>query len=250
MKEQITEYIQDLQSVNLEITSLCNMSKEHCTQCPNAWRMENFGQTNIKTEVIERFFKELNGYGYTGLTAFHSYNEPLMDKRIYDICATHKELCPDAKIEILSNGRLMDNDVAVRLLKLGVDQIAISAYEDSTYQRLVDIFAPLRHEHPNCKFFVTRQILDDRMHMYGWKTRAEKGLPTIQTCNRVKEQLVVTATGELQVCCYEWKKEMQFGNIKENTLTEILEKSDFLSIRDDLIKGYRDNYHPCDRCTG
>jgi radical SAM protein with 4Fe4S-binding SPASM domain len=248
IRKEIKKYVEDLKSMNLEITSLCNMSKDHCTQCPNDWRAKNFGVTKIDLEVIKRFFKELNELGYTGATGLHSYNEPLMDKRIYHIIELHKEICPKATISILSNGRLMDQSVTEKLLKLGVDRITISAYESSTYNRLFRIFEDLKPKYPDCIFAINRQALDNRMQYYDWPTRAELGLPVIQTCKRVRDQLIVTATGEMQLCCYEWKKEMKFGNINENTLTEILENSTFLTIREDLIKGYRDKYFPCDRC--
>ena len=85
IEDEIRQYVKDLKSMNLEIISLCNMSREHCKECPNAWRSQNLGRSKIDLEIIKNLFKELNQLGYTGKTGLHSYNEPLMDKRIYEI---------------------------------------------------------------------------------------------------------------------------------------------------------------------
>ena len=149
--KRVQEYIQSLKSINLEITSLCNMSKEHCTQCPNAWRAQKFGNTKIKTPLIEQFFKDLASNQYTGLTAFHSYNEPLMDKRIFDIIEMHKKICGAARVMVLSNGRLLTQKKADRLMELKVDKITISAYEYSTFKRMEEMFDKLKIDNPDCE---------------------------------------------------------------------------------------------------
>jgi MoaA/NifB/PqqE/SkfB family radical SAM enzyme len=258
--EAMMQYAQELDTINLETHSACNYSKIHCNQCPVATRTEMFGKHKLSMDVIQSIFEDLNTLGYRGTSFFHSYNEALMDKRIYDIIKMHHKICLSAKTGILTNGRLLTEEVGHKLMDAGVTTLEVSAYHlqdpeevgNDEYHRIVKVMESLKEQYPNNRFSIGTMILDDRMNFYdhGWamtqgSTRPENGL---QPCPRAVEQLIIASCGHLQLCCYEWKKENKFGNLNEKRLIDILETSNFLNVRQDLKIGHRDKYYPCDRC--
>jgi len=257
--EAMMQYAQELNTINLETHSACNYSKIHCTQCPVATRTEMFGKHKLSMDVIQTIFEDLNTLEYRNTSFFHSYNESLMDKRIYNIIKMHHKINASAKTGILTNGKLLTEDVGHKLMDAGVTTLNVSSYHiqdpeevgNDEYYRIVKVMDSLKEQYPNNIFSIGIWELDDRMNFYdyGWKhdmpKRPENGL---QPCKRAENQLVIASCGHLQLCCYEWRKEIKFGNLNEKRLIDILETSNFLNIRQDLKIGYRDKYYPCDRC--
>ena len=225
------------------------MSREHdghdgCPACPVALRTKTFGSFRLDMDVMEKLFKELHSLGYTGLTGLHHYNEPLIDKRIWDIIPMAVRLCPDAKVQIYTNGRLLNDEVGQRLMNLGVADMRVSAYSDSEYERLCGILKKLKASHPDRYFSCVRSGLDGRMDIYDAEVNdINSGCPTI------REQMVIVSSGDIQLCCRDFLRKNSFGNIYKNTFTEILQDSNYLPAREDLISGKdRQKYYPCDRC--
>jgi len=238
------QYISELKSINIETHSRCNMEKDHCDECPIVARSEVFGNFILPLDTITNFVKELGEHGYKGLTGFHHYSEPMADKRIFDIVEIHIKLCPQAKTRIWTNGRLLGKEKARRLLDLGLTHFHISAYTDEeyiTYRKLID---DLRKEWPDAVYNLHAGNLDGRMSIY-----TEEPNDITGGCNRITDQLVIASSGDIQLCCWDWLRKNEFGNIKQHGLVEILTNSNFLSMRDDLMLGKRKKYFPCDRCT-
>ena len=88
-----------------------------------------------------------------------------------------------------------------------------------------------------------RQQLDNRIDMYKRKVLLNNNIP----CPRM-HQLVISSSGEIQLCCADWLLKNKFGNVNQDTLKNILEHSDYLLVRDDLILGKRYKYEPCKKC--
>ena len=258
--EEMRQYARELDTINLETISSCNYGKIHCKQCPVDTRTKMFGRHKLSMETIRSIIEDLNTLGYRGTSFFHSYNEPLLDKRIYEIIRLHHEVCPDAKTGILTNGALLTEEVGHKLFDAGITTLMVSAYhlQDpdevgiEEAQRIAEIMNSLAAQYPENKFVMDAMILDDRMNFYdhGWAMREGAPRPEngLQPCQRAVEQLIIASCGHLQLCCYEWKKENKFGNLNETRLIDILKTSNFLNVRQDLKIGYRDRYYPCDRC--
>ncbi len=252
---EIKEYFQEIEELNIETHSACNYASVHCDLCPVSTRTEMFGNFKLETDVIYSLFDDLNFLGYTGRSLFHSYNEPLMDKRIYDILKEHKKRCPMAKTGILTNGKLLNKETGKKLIDAGITQLLVSDYGKhdpeevglDESQRISEVINYLKDKYPDVEYNIGAAYLDDRMHFYNLEESKQlKG--QLHPCRRVKWQMVITSCGNLQLCCYEWKKENKFGNLNEKSLTDILIHSDFLKVRNDLKRGQREKYYPCDRC--
>ena len=253
---EIKEYIQELEELNIETHSACNYASLHCDLCPVSARAEMFGHFKLETDVIYSFFDDLNFLGYTGRSYFHSYNEALMDKRIYDILKEHKKRCPAAKTGILTNGKLLNKETGKKLIDAGITKLIVSDYVNQDpekvgvveSQRIAEVINYLRDKYTHVEYDVGIAWLDNRMHFYNLE-EFEQLKGRLQPCKRAIKQMVIASCGNIQMCCYEWKKDNKFGNLNEKSLTNILIDSDFLKVRNDLKKGEREKYYPCDRCS-
>lgn len=244
MKTTPEQYISELKSINIETISRCNMEKDHCNECPIVARSEVFGNFVLPFDVITNLVKELSEHGYKGRTGFHHYSDPMVDKRIFDIVEMHIKLCPQARTQIWTNGRLLSEEKAKRLLGLGLTHLHITAYTDEELIKYRELADNLRKSWPDVVYDICGGNLDSRMSIY-----TDEPNDITVGCPRITDQLVITSSGDIQLCCWDWLKKNKFGNIKEHSLIEILKSSNFLSMRDDLMLGKRKKYYPCDRCT-
>lgn len=59
--------------------------------------------------------------------------------------------------------------------------------------------------------------LDSRLDIYNWSpVKAER-------CGR-KNQLTISHTGDVVLCCYDWKDTVSFGSVKDESLVEIIKR--------------------------
>lgn len=239
----IKDYISNLDSVNLETTNRCNMIERH-PECPIAARREIFGDCTLDTKVIDRFLMELHEYGFKGRLGLHHYSESLVDPRIYDIIDRCGKLCPNAKVNIITNGKLLTVQVAQKLLNHGVYYLQITAYSFRELIRLNKIVRAMKKEFPDKLITISRRDLDGRMGIY-----SSRALDLDKPCKSVKNLLVITSTGELQLCCMDFLIKYRFGNLYEKSLIKILAESNYLKMAEDLIEGKRRNYDLCSRCN-
>jgi len=237
------EYIRDLESINMETHSRCNMETVHCEECPIVTRSRVFGNFKLEMGVMRKFLIELEGHGYHGLTGLHHYSDPMADKRIFEIVEMCVKYNPSAKFQIWTNGRLLGKEKAERLLEMGIHNFRISAYTQEEYRKYTVMVNELKQSYPDREYEVAAQTLDKRIMVHSWpKNNITRG------CPRIKEQLVIASSGDIQLCCVDWLRTNKFGNINENSLVAILDNSKFLSMREDLMNGKRRKHYPCDRC--
>ena len=64
----------NLQNVEIEISSLCNRKCNYCPQCKIKRTRELF-----PLDIFEKVMNELKEINYGGGLAFHQYNEPLLE---------------------------------------------------------------------------------------------------------------------------------------------------------------------------
>jgi len=67
-------------------------------------------------------------------------------------------------------------------------------------------------------------------------------------CQSVKNLLVITSGGELQLCCMDYLLKYRSGNLYEKSIIDILAESNHIKMGEDLIEGNRKNYDLCSRC--
>ncbi|NDK33273.1 hypothetical protein GXP64_00010 [Rhodovulum sulfidophilum] len=78
--------------------------------------------------ILESILADLAQADYSGWLAFHNYNEPLANPRIFDEIRMTNESVPDAKLAIYTNGDLLTQSAYQQLVDLGVKELRITRY--------------------------------------------------------------------------------------------------------------------------
>jgi len=173
--------INQISSVRIEISNICNLS---CDGCP-VTMVKKGEHRKLPFKLIEKAINELKELNYKGDIGFHRYNEPLIDRRIFQIL----DITP-FPIIIYSNGTKLTPELREKL---------------SNYNLTI-----VETDH-------TKVDLDPRLDIYKWA-------PVEPTrCGR-EHQLTINCYGDFVVCCYDWKNTVTFGNIEYEFLVDIIAK--------------------------
>lgn len=214
--------------IYFELSNLCNYASIH-TRCP-LYTMRD--QTNILSgKIVYDALETMGKYNYSDTICFHSYNEPLIDPRLFEFIRTARKMCPKSNISIWTNGYYLNQGLALELVEAGVTEFIITAYTQSEKERFEKIRFPVSYKIQN------RSKLDGRRRLYN-KDRlfdAHCNKPCFAPLHR----LAITAKGKINLCCYEWKRQHPFGNLYKQSFEEVMKNDKMWLVYEQLSKGIR-----------
>lgn len=226
--KDINDYIQ----IHFELSNVCNFSCQH-KRCP--LNLETDNVKTLSTDIIKRTILELKELNYINTITFNSYNEPLMDERILDLIKEARKNLPHNDICITTNGSFLNQKFLDELIDAGVTSMYISVYDNniSRYEQLQSRIRINLHQ----------VRLDNRMKIYDQKEEDLFG-----SCGNTK-QLIISRDAKISLCCYDWKRENDMGDLNTQSLKEIIFDEKFIKSRQSLLEGYR-TYSICRKCNG
>ncbi|MBN1124195.1 MAG: methyltransferase domain-containing protein [Sedimentisphaerales bacterium] len=210
--------------VYLELSNECNYADVH-KACPVARLRQN--KDILPTRIVCEVLDTLGDYNFTGRIAFHTYNEPLMDPRLFTFIAYARRICPQSEIFICTNGYYLHQEMAEKLVQTGVTNIYVSAYSDSEYDRLSRIQVPIPYR-------VERQKLDQRLDSYNRPPTGDT-----RPCYNPLYQLTITASGKICLCCIDWKRQYTFADLHTQPFEQAMRNPEMWRIYDRLSQGDR-----------
>jgi len=226
-----SEPLRMVRRIAFGLSDICNYAGIH-KKCPLHLRKN---KTVLPERVILRTMDELADVGFDGVMKFSVYNEPLIDPRLFRLIAYAKKRLDGVRIDILSNGFYLTQELADELADLGVWVLEVSAYSPAEFERLrgLDVRIP---------YHVAQVELDDRLKVYDSPVLSLK-VP----CQSPIRDLIVNEKGDVQLCCFDWKAMHTFGNIGDRKLGDILKGKDILAVHRGLAQGEK-ALHLCQRC--
>lgn len=156
------------------------------------------------------------GWGESGVIAWHTYNEPTADPRLILFCGVAKRLMPKIQIHIWTNGWYLDHGMALEMMEAGVTHLVVSTYSEAEFARLSPLRQSLKRYPINVK--VWRQSLDDRMLPL-------EGEPRHSPCQCPLYDLTIYATGQIGLCCMDWRKEVAFGDLNTTSFAAAMARA-------------------------
>jgi radical SAM protein with 4Fe4S-binding SPASM domain len=111
--------------VEVETSRYCN---RQCGWCPNHLSLERRSQELMDWSIFQAVIESLSRHCYDGWLAFHNYNEPLANPRIFREIAFAREQLPQAKTTIFTNGDYLTADLFDELVEAGLAQMRITVY--------------------------------------------------------------------------------------------------------------------------
>ncbi len=111
--------------IEIETSSLCN---RRCKWCPNYVVHGRSKQQLMPWSFFSKALYSLSSCNYDGWLAFHNYNEPLANPRIFEELRFARAVLNNAKIAIYTNGDYLSSDKFNRLVSLKIKQVRVTIY--------------------------------------------------------------------------------------------------------------------------
>ena len=242
--------------VEISDSGTCNRTCSFCPRSdPNYVDKKEFISKNLH-ENICRQLSELN---YRGMVIYSGFNEPLLNKDIYENVKRTRDYLPDSKIEIITNGDVLNEDRLKRLFESGLNTILISAYDSKeAAEELYDLCLKCGLKE-NEQFIVRHRYLPESQdfgitisNRSGMLKNAEHKIdaPTKylnRPCYYPGYMFFIDYNGDVLMCSHDWGKKHILGNLVEKSIKDIWLSHKTKKAREKLFKGTR-SIKPCNEC--
>jgi radical SAM protein with 4Fe4S-binding SPASM domain len=231
-------------AILLEISNLCNYSAIH-PKCPISTFKE---KVILPLNTIEKVLKELGELGFKGTIYPFNYSEPLIDPRLFKVLEMTKELVPLASPWLYTNGFMLNDEMVRELDEYGVKRLCVSIYTPEESKRIRGIIKRMRGEVRMELRAYRRYPMNIRMNdKMDWPDREPLNLKI--PCPSPLRYLTIDSSGNLIICCHDFLKKHIFGNVKDETLAQVIRKEETIKAFEELSAGKREGWFLCARCT-
>ena len=232
-----------IDNVQVQTISWCNRC---CPFCPS--QKIDRRRELMPLETYKCVLNELASIGFSGRFSPYLMGEPLLDDRIPQFIGMASTILPRAKLLLQTNGDALTIEKGIAMFDNGLHKLVINCYDgrDNHVEKMraigrqlakclpecrcirADFHWMIRPEHPGR---IAREIvIEDKTHwtrdgqdnwagnVPGIKVPRE---PLKRSCFRPFKQLFVHHSGNVVLCCCDWKGEVVFGNLREARLIEV-----------------------------
>ena len=241
--------------IEISESGTCNRK---CSFCPRSALDFKDVKEFISEDLIIKLSKELSIYEYSGIFLFSGFVEPMLDINIYKLVSIVRSNLPEAKIEMVTNGDVLNIERIKKLFKSGLSTLLISIYDgkqeaDEMEQLMKKSGAnedqyKIRHRYlPESESFGI--TLSNRA---GMMDNAEYVIPSLKEpmkkpCYYPHYTFFMDYTGEVLICSHDWGKKLVVGNLNKENLIDIWRNQKFTLARKNLFNANR-NFAPCNKC--
>ena len=269
---------------HIETSTLCN---SNCITCPHSKikRAKLIDVPRIKKLIT----KEMTEYAAgLQLVEFHNYNEPLLTPKIFfELTDLVNETFGPGKVGLVTNGSVMDTEMADALLDAHLHHIlfSIDGFTKETFQKVrlnldrdkvyanLDLFVERSRAKgglaPEVNYVVTREnrhevetareYFRDRRIVF-WATgcngRGGSGKEpylvntfTHEPCDYALDGVWILSNLDVVPCCNDWSGVEVMGNLKKQSLKEVLEGPKYEGFRTLQLNHNKMNIGLCHFCT-
>ncbi len=229
----------------IETHNRCNRK---CWFCKFGQERQDPETSRMPMSTIERIVANLKDLNYQGRVSWFWINEPLMDKRIYDVLRLTREGLPKAFLSLVTNGDILTEDRYEKLIGSGLDALGVSIYDDAVFEKINAMKAGPR-----------LIAMDQRTVSFENRGGNVKRNPAdfeeqrirfvSESCARPFEMMVVNAKGKVALCCADLYADIEMGDVNKNRLEEIWQNARFRHYRAALHKTGRKGLELCDGCS-
>jgi radical SAM protein with 4Fe4S-binding SPASM domain len=238
--------------VEISESGLCNRK---CSFCPRSDPNYNHVNEFISEDLHSKLCNQLGELKYKGVIRYSGFVEPLLDKNIYNLINKAKKTLPNAKVEIVTNGDVLNKARLKKLFDNGLDTILISVY-DSEEDAIK--FEKLCKEIPleNKQYVIRKRYLPPEQdfgitlsNRAGMMENAEYKINTLnkalnEPCYYPSYTFFMDYNGDVLMCPHDWGKKIILGNMKKENFLDIWASKKAINLRKKLNKADR-NFSPC-----
>lgn len=274
----LADYFSDLQQhyldqpneVSLETFAFCNAA---CSFCPYP-SLDRKGE-KMPDELIDKVIEEMSGFTKPFFFSPFKVNEPLLDKRLFDICQ-RVVANTMARLRIFTNGAPLSQakiEAIACLDRVEHLWISLNSHIAEDYQALMSIpfeKTAKRLDNLHSQDFPHPVVLSTvgypnepfRMYCFDrwpkfqsvaiqrseWLGYTDSQIDTVPDtpCSRWFE-LSIMSSGVVSLCCMDGEGQFPIGDISKNSLLEVYNAPHWRQRREQLLS--RQHYPACETCT-
>ena len=261
-KKKLTDNVQLIKEgiplpavIEISESGMCNRT---CSFCPRSAPDYPHKNEFITKELIEKLSTELSKYNFEGIFLFSGFVEPMLDKNIYILIKIVKKNLPNCKIEMVTNGDVLNAKRTLKLFESGLSTLLISIYdgkkEADDMKKMLDNAKidqskyKIRHRYlsESDNFGITLSNRSGMMENAEYKIKSLSE-PLKKPCYYPHYTFFMDYNGDVLVCSHDWGKKLVVGNLKNEHFIDIWLGKKFRFARKKLIKGDR-KFSPCNLC--
>ncbi len=224
------------QRVNFELNGDCNFNK--CWYCPNSVTSGRNG--TMSDEVFNVMIEQLSKIGqadFRGVINPSFYGEPTAYKGdLVEKIAEIKRRLPHSLIWFHTNGILLTPDLFQGLSQVGVDRFIITRHPGAPTGNLDKLRTRITKQQE--KRVVDRTLDDIKL----WNRPPHIKIPPervlhLERCQMAATQLTIAQNGDVLLCFQDFGANYAYGNILEDSISNIWKYEKFKWERENIRKG-------------
>lgn len=241
--------------VELSPSGTCNRTCAFCPRSDPAYpEVEEF----MSLDLTKKLSEQLAAVNFSSLVIFSGFVEPLLDIKIFDHISVLRNHLPEARIEMVTNGDVLNEDKLNRLFTSGLSTLLISVYdgkEDADRFEKLCRSAGLKND----QFVIRKRYLSEEQD-FGITMNNRAGMmdntvfkrpsltePLAKPCFYPDYTFFMDYLGDVLLCPHDWGKKMVVGNLYKQDFIEIWFSKLLMKTRHRLNDGDR-NFNPCSVC--
>lgn len=183
----------------MELGHMCNLASEH-PFCPAALRSAP-ERTVSDERYIELADEAYNKLGFKGHISFEFHNEPMLYwKRMLSLIDKIRAVVPQSQFMLFTNGTIANTDPRFE----NFDRVIVTNYDGK--ENLI------KHD----KMITVPEVWDNRL--------IDRVPETTTPCFRPLLEFTITCSGDVVLCCQDWKNEVKLGNVLDDELEAIVRR--------------------------
>lgn len=241
--------------VEISESGTCNRS---CAFCPRSDAAYPDVKEFIAPNLVEKLSQQLGALGFKGIFLFSGFVEPLLDKNIFKLVSTVRKNLPLARIEMVTNGDVLNPTRLKKLFKSGLSTLLISVYDgpkEAEGFKLMCEDAGLNKS----QYVIRNRYLSGEeafgitlSNRSGMMDQAKYAIPASDeplevSCHYPHYTFFMDYLGDVLLCPHDWGKKHIVGNMQKSDFFEIWENTLMKVARQRLAKADR-CFSPCDKC--
>jgi len=241
--------------VEVSESGTCNRS---CAFCPRSDPTYPDTKEFIEPALLDRLTGQLADLGFGGIFLFSGFVEPLLDKNIFNLVKLVHGNLPKARVEMVTNGDVLNGPRLQRLFDNGLSTLLISVYDD---KEAADRFEALCRETglAEDQFVIRHRYLPPEedfgitlSNRAGTMDGAEFGIRSLGKslqvpCYYPHYTFFMDYHGDVLLCPHDWGKKQIVGNMKKQDFLDIWAGPAMHGARRLLVDGNR-RISPCNVC--
>lgn len=272
--------------IQVQTVTTCNAA---CVMCPYPTVSKELPHERMDEALFDSILDECaQEPGLRRIEPF-LMNEAFTDNRIVDWIARAKQRVPHARVTVTTNGAPLVPKVTDRLVRSGLDAIwfSFNGATPETYERIMgipfdrvkaNIDYLLQVRPPTLQVFVnmietTLMAPEIAENIRYWESRGVRAgtsmlvnragnvanyddlrytpqaAQPVRTCELVFYKMYIRASGDVVLCCMDWRRQSVLGNVRRQRLRDIWNGETYRHIRQLHVQGRDREIALCRGCS-